>query len=354
MDSTRFRNVFLVLLVVAISLLFVTMIKQFLMTILLAAIFSALLQRPFTWLDDRLQGRSGFAAAVTLLIFAIVIVVPVLSVIAIVTSQAVTIGETAVPWLQKQIADPTGLEERFQEMPVLRRLAPYREPILEKAGQLVGTASTMMVRALSAATKGTFAFFFHLGLMLYTMFFFLKDGRMILMKILYYIPMEHDDEIRMLEKFVSVTRATIKGTLIIGLVQGGAAGIALAIAGIGGAAFWTALMVLLSIIPGVGVAIVWVPAVAYLVSQGAYVPAALLAVWCGGVVGMVDNVLRPRLVGQDTKMHDLLILFSTLGGMLLFGVVGFIIGPVIAALFVTVWEIYGTVFRDALPRVRGL
>ncbi len=152
----------------------------------------------------------------------------------------------------------------------------------------------------------------------------------------------------MIDKFVSVSRATIKGTLVIGVVQGALAGAALAVAGIPSAVFWGTVMAVLSIIPGIGTGLVWVPSAIYLAATGRWLAAVLLVVWCALVVGSVDNVLRPRLVGRDTQMHDLLILFSTLGGLLLFGIVGVIIGPIIAALFVTIWDLYGAVFKDLL------
>jgi predicted PurR-regulated permease PerM len=152
----------------------------------------------------------------------------------------------------------------------------------------------------------------------------------------------------MLDKFTSVTRATLKGTMLIGVIQGTLAGVAFWVVGIEGAIFWTTVMIVLSIIPAVGAALVWVPAAILLLAQGAVWRAVGLALFCGLVVGSVDNVLRPRLVGRDTKMHDLLILFSTLGGLVLFGVSGFIVGPILAALFVTVWEMFGAAFRDVL------
>jgi predicted PurR-regulated permease PerM len=161
--------------------------------------------------------------------------------------------------------------------------------------------------------------------------------------------LSHQDERRMTERFVSVTRATIKGTLVIGMVQGAMAGLAFWVAGITGAAFWSTVMAVLSVIPGIGAALVWVPAVAFLVVTGKLWAGLLLAGWCGFVVGTVDNLIRPRLVGRDTKMSDLLILLSTLGGIFLFGAVGVIIGPIVAALFVTVWEIYGVAFKAVLP-----
>jgi predicted PurR-regulated permease PerM len=155
----------------------------------------------------------------------------------------------------------------------------------------------------------------------------------------------------MVEKFLSVTRATLKGSLVIGLVQGLLAGAAFAVAGIQGAAFWGTVMAVMSIIPAVGTGLVWVPAVIYLFVISRTAAAIALGLWCLVVVGTVDNFLRPALVGRDTKMPDLLVLVSTLGGLFYFGAVGFIIGPVVAALFLTVWEIYGRAFADFLPEV---
>jgi predicted PurR-regulated permease PerM len=155
--------------------------------------------------------------------------------------------------------------------------------------------------------------------------------------------------VALLERFVSVTRATIKGSLFIGFLQGSLAGLAFWVAGVPGAAFWGAVMVVLSIIPAVGAGLVWVPAVVYLFLAGAPLAAVGLLLWCVLVVGTVDNLLRPRLVGRDARMSDLLILLSTLGGIVLFGVVGFVVGPIVGALFVTTWDIYGEAFQHWLP-----
>jgi predicted PurR-regulated permease PerM len=183
------------------------------------------------------------------------------------------------------------------------------------------------------------------------MFFFLRDGQGLLAQVLYYIPLHTDDELRMVEKFVSVTRATLKGSLVIGVLQGTLAGGAFLIAGIPGAAFWGTVMAVLSIIPGLGTALVWVPAAGWLYLSGEISAAAGLTVWCIAVVGMVDNIIRPWVVGRDTQMSDLMIMLSTLGGLFLFGAPGLIVGPILAGLFVTVWEIYGETFAAFLPDV---
>lgn len=183
------------------------------------------------------------------------------------------------------------------------------------------------------------------------MFYFLTMGDVLLRKILYFLPLDDLNEQLLLNRFTSVTRATVKGTLIIGIIQGTICGIAFAIAGIGGPVFWGSLMAVMSIVPAFGTAIIWFPALVILALAGNFTGVIVLAILCGAVAGNLDNIIRPRLVGKDTEMHDLFVLFGTLGGLSMFGLLGIIIGPIIAALFITIWEIYGVAFKDYLPDV---
>jgi predicted PurR-regulated permease PerM len=351
-DPDRFRKVFLLLLLVAITAAFVAMIRQFLLTLLLAAIFSGLTYPLFGRITRALRGRRGLAAAVTVFFLLLVLIGPALMLAGVVAGEAFRVAQTARPWVENWVENPGELFDRLRALPFVEALEPYRTQVLTRAGELVGSFGAFLFDSLSAATRGTLGFLVHFILMLYVMFFFYLDGPAILRKILYYLPLPPEDEERMMDKFVSVTRATLKGTLIIGVLQGALAGIAFAVAGIDGAVFWGAVMMVVSIIPGIGIALVWVPAAIVLASSGRIFAGIGLAAWCGLVAGSIDNVLRPRLVGRDSGMHDLLILFATLGGILLFGLVGFLIGPILAALFVTVWDIYGVVFRDVLPPAR--
>jgi predicted PurR-regulated permease PerM len=150
------------------------------------------------------------------------------------------------------------------------------------------------------------------------------------------------------QRTLSTIRATVKGTFVIALVQGGLTGIALAVAGVPGAAFWGAVAGVLSIVPAVGPPLVWAPAGIWLLASGQYVAGAGVLIFGGVVIGHIDNILRPRLVGQDAQMSDLMVLLSTLGGLTLFGAVGIVIGPVIAALFASAWFIYAESFRPLL------
>jgi predicted PurR-regulated permease PerM len=353
-DAERFRATFLLLLVVAISLLFFTMVRSFLMAVFLAAIFSGLLYGLYRRFVRWFKGREALASVATIIVFVFALLVPLSGFLGIVTTQALDVSQAVGPWLQQQTTRPDELDRLIQRLPFADAIAPYQGQITEKVAELAANLGEFVFSKLAAATKGTVMFFFMLFVMLYAMFFFLKDGPGVLNRILYYMPLSPEAENRLVERFVSVTRATIKGTLVIGVVQGALAGAAFAVAGIEGAAFWATVMAVLSILPGIGIALVWVPAAIYLAVVGKVGAAVALALWCGIVAGTVDNLLRPRLVGRDTQMPDLLILLSTLGGLAMFGAVGIIVGPIVAALFLTVWQIYGEGFQDILPEPTAL
>ena len=279
---------------------------------------------------------------------------PVSAFLGIVLQQALTMSDQAIPWLSQHLGAASTFnvhDSVVQRFPALARSVPGQEQLLEQVANAVKTAGAYLVSFASRMTATTAAFLLNLFVMLYAMFFFFRDGHKILERIFYYTPLSDEDETRMLTQFASITRATVKGTLVIGIIQGALAGIAFWVAGIEGAALWGTIMTILSIIPGIGAALVWVPAVIILFVTGQYLTATLLAAWCAAVVGTIDNFLRPVLVGRDAKMPDLLILIGTLGGLFLFGLIGFIVGPIVCGLFLTVWDIYGTTFREILPPV---
>ena len=343
----------LLLLVIFISALFLSMIHQFLMAMFLAGILSALSFPLYTRLKKKFRGRSALASATTIIIIVCVIFIPLSGLLGIVTAQAIKVGETVTPWVERQLSQPDIISKTLKSIPFIDKIEPYRNDILKKAGELVSSMSGFIMQQLTALTRGTVNLLITFFIMLYCMFFFLIDGPKLLEKILYYLPLEDRDERRMLDKFTSVSRATLKGTLLIGVLQGGLAGLAFAVVGIPSAVFWGAIMAVLSIIPSVGSALVWGPAVIILLARGSIVEGIGLGVFCAVVVGSLDNLLRPMLVGKDTQMHELMIFFGTLGGIIMFGVAGMVIGPIIAALFVTIWEIYGVAFKDVLPEVSG-
>jgi predicted PurR-regulated permease PerM len=350
----KFSKGFLLLLTVGVSILFYRMIRPFFMAVLLAGIFSGMAYPLYRRLVRWFKGRQAPASVATIAIVLLLIVGPLSGFLGIVASQAINVTQSVTPWVERQVGQTDQLDELLSKLPFYEKWEPYKNQVAAKIGQFAGNIGSFLVNSVASATRGTASFMLSLFIMLYAMFFFLMGGRKILERILYYMPLGPREENRMVEKFISVTRATIKGTLVIGLIQGTLAGLGFFVAGIGGAAFWGTVMAVLSIIPGVGTALVWIPGVIYLIAIGHIAAGILLALWCALIVGMVDNVLRPYLVGRDTKMSDLMILLGTLGGILVFGAVGFIVGPIVAALFVTIWEMYGEAFREYLPEVTPL
>lgn len=349
--AIRFRQAFLLLLVVGITLLFVMMIRQFLLAVVLAAVFAGMMYPFYDWLRGKLRGRRGLAATITLLVLLLGLGLPIAGFLALVANEAVELSQGAEEWFQDQAPRLDDLRSRLEGLPYADQLLPEGEQLLVQARELAGRAGPMLMGTVAAATRGTFSFFLQFFIMLYAIFFFLIDGPAILRQILYYTPLDAHEEEQLLERFVSVTRATLKGSLLIGVLQGAAAGVAFWVAGVPGPAFWGTVMAVLSVIPALGAALVWIPAVIYLFLVGQVAAGVGLLIWCALVVSTLDNFLRPRLVGRDARMSDLLILLSTLGGIVLFGAVGFIVGPIVAALFVTVWHIYGETFQAWLPPV---
>ena len=278
-----------------------------------------------------------------MLLLILLVVVPLTGLIGLVAKQAASVSSDLKPRIQEQLERTRAGNFELPEW------VPYRdrfvtEDVATKAGELAGSAGKVLVGKLSDASKGTAVFFLDLFIMLYAMFYFFGHGRELRERMLKLMPLPDESRRPLMDKGMSMARATIKGTVIIGVIQGALGGIAFAFAGISGAALWGTIMAIASVIPGLGTALVWLPVVIFLLVTGELGWAIGLAVWFLAVVGTVDNVLRPRLVGGDTQMPDLLILVSTLGGLSLFGVAGLIIGPVIAAIFVGAWEVYEHVF----------
>ena len=345
------NKVVLLVLVLAISALFLTMIRQFLMAIFMAALFSAMVNPVYGWLRRRLNGRENLASILTIFGIVVLILLPLSVLITVVVGQAVHVGQSVTPWVESFVREPGALTNYLEKIPYYQEILPYRDMIFEKAGQAVGMISNLLINSLSSITKMTVNAVFNAVIMLYVMFYFLTMGDVLLEKILYYLPLAHHDEERLLHRFTSVAGATMKSTLIIGMLQGILCGLAFYFAGIQGAVFWATVMAVMPIIPAFGTAIIWGPALIILALTGDFTGVIILAVICGAVAGNLDNVLRPRLVGKDTEMHDLFVLFGTLGGIALFGILGIIIGPIISALFITIWEIYGDAFQEYLPPV---
>ena len=339
-NEQKFKNAFLVILAILLSIFFLWMIKGFIIPLILAAITAGLTYKIYQWFYKKFNKKSLSAVVVVLLVL-LVFIIPLTLFTGLVIEQAMQVSKEIVPFVKKEIAQ--GEAGGFQIpdwVPFQEQLNLTQETIIQKITELSGKIGNIVVKGLTKLTQGTFVFFLQLFIFLYALFFFLIDGKRYIQSTKKYIPIDNDDYNSMLQQGLSVTRATLKGAILIGVLQGSLIGLAFWVLGIQGAAFWGAVAIVLSIIPSLGSGFVFAPFVIWLFTQGRTWEAIALLVWGGVVVGSIDNILRPKLIGDDTKMSDLLILISTLGGLAFFGVVGFILGPVLAGLVVTVWKIY--------------
>ncbi|MFH8133581.1 AI-2E family transporter [Pantoea osteomyelitidis] len=305
---------------------------------ILAVIFHPMKNRFRMWLGE----RNGLASLLTVLVICLIVFTP----LAIVASSLAV--EFNVVYNNLQHANtplPVILADILQHLPDWARnfLAQHdfdnAADIQQKLSGVALQTGQYLAGSAFLIGRSTFSFAVGFGIMLYLLFFLLKDGAHLVNLILEALPLSKYVKHHLFMKFVAVSRATVKGTIVVALAQGTLGGLAFWLTGIGGSLLWGALMAFLSLIPAVGSAIIWVPAAVYLFASGMLWKGLFLVGFFVVIVGLVDNFLRPLLVGKDTKMPDYLILISTLGGMEIYGINGFVIGPLIAALFIACWNL---------------
>lgn len=336
-------NLFFIL-VAATTMAFLGMISSFLITVLWAVVLTMIFYGLFRWVRRRVgDQRRALAAAITsLLIFFFVIIPFILLTIALV-NQGMGVYES----IQSGEVDPTFvIDFAEKKLPgiydMLGEAGISVAGVRERATEFVGTAGQFLATKVLSIGSNLLNVFVQFTLMLYLLYFFLKDGKVVLNRIVATIPMGNIRERMLFERFAQVSKATLKGTLVVALVQGAIGGAMFALLGIPAALLWGVAMTLLALLPVGGSAIIWGPTVIILFAQGAVGKAIILFIVGALIIGLVDNLLRPLLVGRDTEMPDYLVLISTLGGITYFGLSGFVIGPTIAALFITVWEMMGS------------
>lgn len=348
MKQESFNKATILILTLGISVVFIGMIKGFLTAIFMAALFSGLLYPLYNKLKSKFRGKSSIAAMGTILLFIFIILIPVSGFFIIVIDQAIDAGTTVKPILQKMIDDPNTILIDIESIPIVHKLFPEQEKLLKTIDEVVNSVGNFVIGGLSGFSSGTASFVFSLFIFLFTIYYFLIYGKDYLETFLYYLPLKNEEEELLLTRFTRVTKATLKGTFLIGFIQGSIGAVTMALLGIPNVFFWGLIMIILSIIPAVGAAIVWLPAAVLLIMQGEMAKGIILIAVGAIIIGNIDNLLRPKLVGKDAQMPDLMILFGTLGGLAMFGISGVITGPIIAALFITLWDIYGKAFNEYL------
>jgi predicted PurR-regulated permease PerM len=332
-------------LIVAVSLIFFWIIAPLhgaiLWAVVIAIVFAPLNRR----LRAAMRNRPNLAAITTLIVIIVIVILPLTVLITSLVTEATDVydrmqsGELNLGRYLQRIFDSmpnwaTELRDRLG----LSSLEGLKQKLT--AG-LSETSKVVAVHALRVG-QNTFNFFLNLFVMLYLLFFVLRDGDELARRIKEAIPLRAEHQRALVNKFIVVIRATIKGNMVIAILQGALGGLIFWILRIQAPLLWGALMTILSLLPAVGAAVIWLPVAIYLLAAGEVAKGIILLLFGGVVISLVDNLVRPILVGKDTKMPDYVVLISTLGGIAAFGVNGFVIGPVIASMFISVWDIFAS------------
>ena len=338
--STTHHPFFLGLLATA-SISFIVLLIGFWKPIFWAAVIGILFRPIQARLTKWLGGRTSFAAVLTVILIFFTVIVPALMLASAVASEAAGVYQR----IQSGEIDIEGVVRWVQSLlpqagEWASRVGVNLSELPEKLSNAAVKGSQFIASLAFSAGQNVATFILMFFLMLYMLFFILRDGDVIMQHVYRALPLPDEQERRLFSKFAEVSRATVKGTLVVGLVQGFLGGLIFAILGIQGAVFWGVVMAMLSLLPAVGAGLIWAPTAVFLLVAGDLGKGAVLIGYGVLVIGLADNLLRPVLVGRDTKMPDYLILFSTIGGLGLVGITGFVLGPIIAALFIATWEMF--------------
>jgi predicted PurR-regulated permease PerM len=343
MTPPTLQNKVFLLLLALVTIAFGAILWQFHGSVFWGVILAILFAPLHRKLLRRMPRRRNLAALCTLGLCLIVVILPMTAITVSLAQEATIIYERMRSgqlnfglYLQQVIAAlpawAANLLDRLN-LTTVGELQQKFSSVAVQASQFVAT------QALSIG-QNTLQFIVSFGIMLYLLFFLLRDGSSLALRIGQATPLDETHKRQLVSKFTTVIRATVKGNIVVAASQGALGGLIFWILGIQGPVLWGVSMAFLSLLPAVGAGLIWVPVAIYFLATGAVWQGVVLTAFGVGVIGLVDNVLRPILVGKDTKMPDYVVLISTLGGMALFGLTGFVIGPVIAALFIASWDLF--------------
>lgn len=335
-------KVFLTLLLL-VSVAFVWILLPFygavFWAVILAIIFAPLQRR----LLRRMPGKRNLATSLTLAATLLIAVLPVGIITALLVQEGATLyqriesGEldlgSYIQWARERLPSP--VQEQLERFGV----GDFQDLREQLSGLLMRGSQFLATRAFSFG-QSTFGFLVSMAVMLYLQYFLLRDGALLVARVRNALPLAETQKHRLFRKFTQVVRATVKGNLVVAVTQGALGGLIFWFLGIPSVLLWAVVMTFLSLLPAVGAALIWTPVAIYFLLNDQVWQGVLLILYGVGVIGLVDNLLRPILVGKDTKMPDYMVLISTLGGLALFGLNGFVIGPLVAALFMSSWALF--------------
>ena len=341
---------FFVVLVAGLTLAMAAVLWPFSGPVFWGAVLALLFEPLYRRILGRVPTRSTPAALATVLIILVIVILPVALV-------AVTLAQEVTGLFQRVKSGQVDFGRYFEQIVVA--LPSWATGLMDRVG--LGDVGALQQKLIAAITTrgqamagravdfGQDALDLIVGfcVAMYLLFFLLRDGREVSRKVMEAIPVAPRHKGVLIDKFTTVIRATVKGNVLIAAAQGALGGLAFWVLGVHGAILWAVMMAFLSLLPAIGAALIWAPVALYLLAIGKVWQGVALIAWGVFVIGLIDNLLRPALVGRDTQLPDYVVLITTLGGLALFGLNGFVIGPVIAAMFIAVWQTFTAMRAEA-------
>ena len=350
--KSNLSTTFLFVLIVAVGIGAYFVFKPFLLAILLAFLVSQFFNGWYQKINKQLKERKALASLLTCLIVFVILILPFALVSVLVTSEA---GQFFRNF------ESENLETRFYELtqsPLAEKINLNLENLnfqslvqQDEFKQTVKNVSTLVLKGVKGIYVGGANIIFTIFIMFFSLYYLFKDGERIVRKITKLSPLREDQEQMLLEKFISISKATLKGSFVIAIIQGLLLWLTYWIAGVSSPVFWGVLSSFAALIPMVGAGLIWVPVGIVMLLLGNIWQGVFIFLVGSLVVGSVDNLIRPRLVGNKTRLHPLLVFLSTLGGIALFGFWGILFGPIIIVLFLSLLDIYGTEFKGELEKL---
>ena len=339
MGSLKNGNIPFFVLLGLVTLLFLYLLKPFFFPLFWAAVIAGIFQPLYRRINRRLN-RPSLSTILIFLVIAVIILLPAGVVGTLVFNESVQLYEKLSP-------DPKNIDRGFQNIigliadnPLADLFNIDKSVLIEKAAEVLRSVTNYIFVNLTTLTQNTLGLLVQFAIMFYALFFFVRDGEKFLRTAMRILPLGMGRERLLYDRFVATARSTLKVTLIIGGIQGVLGGIVFLITDIEGALIWGLLMIIMAVVPVVGCSIIWGPAGILMLLSGQIWEGMLILASGVLVISMVDNLLRPILIGKDVEMHPLLIFLSSLGGIVLFGFSGFVIGPIITSMLLAIWTMY--------------
>lgn len=353
MELKNYNTYFFLIVLAVVSFFAFLIFKPFITAILVAAFLAIVFQRPYNFFLRITNDRKGISSFLTSLMVVLIVIIPLFFLVGMIVNEVNIFYQTFLADSESYHRYLSVFTGNLKKVPIIQMADVDK---IFSQSEFVGyfkNISQTILGVIQGTYQALAGFVLWIFAMFFALYYFLIDGKRAIKKILRLSPLKDSHEKIIIEKFISIVRATIKGVFILGVIQGTLGGLTFAIVGIQSPVIWGILMFAFSLVPMIGTALVWFPAGMIMLLMGDVWQGVLILSVGVGVISTIDNLLRPKLIGNDTQIHPLLVFFATLGGLVVFGATGFVIGPVIVAMCLALWGIYAVEFKDQLTEFNG-